>query len=244
MSLFEKFYSHQLLLLKDSPWRITGKSIYFFPETFAVRALEPYLFFQSASLCLILHPELNQYSVRRFVRESVRLLYDERISTFSVFNPPILNNRRCWSVLSSLGPASGQKMPLQFELKHSERQERWGRREEEGQRERDRKTCLQGCILIHSFALFSSAVFCLDDCGTLHIFTMEAHGEGVTSSTSVWILPHQMGTGRSGLWRAKWETKRPSFIKLTQDPTQIWEQKSSEEGARGIYDTSQPQIEQ
>lgn len=63
-------------------------------------------------------------------------------------------------MLSSLGPASGQKMPLQFE---TEAQQEAGiveetRREEEG-RGGGGAMCLQGCILIHSFALFSSAVF-------------------------------------------------------------------------------------
>lgn len=106
------------------------------------------------------------------------LLYDERISTFSVFNSLILNNGRCASMLSSLGPASGQEM--QLELKCSERQERWrgggGTRGRGPEREieEDVSPGMHFNSLICPIFLCS---FCLDDCGTLHIFTLEVHGE-------------------------------------------------------------------
>lgn len=48
---------------------------------------------------------------------------------------------------------------------------------------------------------------CLDNCGTLHIFTLEVHGEGGHAHVHVppsqapgfAILPNEMGTGRLGL---------------------------------------------
>lgn len=119
------------------------------------------------------------------------MLYDERISTFSVFNSPILNNGRCGFKLSSLGPTSGQEM--QFKLKCSERQERWGRREEEGQSEREEDVSpgMHFNSLICPIFLCS---FCLDDCGTLHIFTLEVHGEGGACTHVCVCLPlkHQV----------------------------------------------------
>lgn len=102
------------------------------------------------------------------------MLYDERISTFSVFNSPILNNGRCGSMLSSFGPASGQEM--QFEIKCSERQERWERGEEEGQSEREENVS-PGMHFKSFICPIFLCSFCLDDCGTFHILRWTQGGQ-------------------------------------------------------------------